>query len=92
MTTGGSPLSWKALAQQTDADPPEIITLFHVTIAVRIPHDVDPETIKQLSAQEHEGAKELQLEGTWPHLWRVAGKYANVVSWTWRTRANSTRF
>jgi muconolactone D-isomerase len=52
--------------------------LFHVSIAVQIPHDADPDKIKQLSAQEHERAKELQLQGKWLHLWRVAGKYANV--------------
>ncbi len=52
--------------------------LFHVSIAVRIPHDIDPDKMKQMSAQEHEQAKELQLEGKWLHLWRVAGKYANV--------------
>jgi muconolactone D-isomerase len=52
--------------------------LFHVSINVRIPHDADPDKIKQLGAQEHERAKELQLQGKWLHLWRVAGKYANV--------------
>jgi muconolactone D-isomerase len=52
--------------------------LFHVYIAVRIPHDADPGKIKQLGAQEHERAKELQLQGKWVHLWRVAGKYENV--------------
>jgi muconolactone D-isomerase len=52
--------------------------LFHVSITVRIPHNADPEKIKQLGAQEHERAKELQLQGKWVHLWRVAGRYANV--------------
>ena len=52
--------------------------LFHVSITVRIPHDADPDKMKQLSAQEHERAKELQLEGKWLYLWRVAGTYANV--------------
>ena len=52
--------------------------LFHVSITVRIPHNVDPDRIKQLSAQEHERAKELQLQGKWLHLWRVASKYENV--------------
>jgi muconolactone D-isomerase len=52
--------------------------LFHVTIAVRIPYDSDPEKIRQLQAQEHERAKELQLQGKWRHLWRVAGKFANI--------------
>ena len=52
--------------------------LFHVKITVRIPHNADPERIKLLGAQEHERAKELQQQGKWLHLWRVAGKYANV--------------
>jgi muconolactone D-isomerase len=52
--------------------------LFHVTIAVRMPHDVDPEKVKQLGALEHERAAELQRQGKWLHLWRVAGKWANV--------------
>jgi muconolactone D-isomerase len=52
--------------------------LFHVAITVRIPHDADAQEIKVLGAQEHERAKELQLQGKWPHLWRVAGKYANI--------------
>ncbi len=52
--------------------------LFHVAITVRIPHDVDPEKIKQLGVQEHERAAELQRQGKWLHLWRVVGKFANV--------------
>ena len=52
--------------------------LFHVRINVRIPHDVDPEKLKELSAKEHERAKELQLQRKWVHLWRLAGKYANI--------------
>ena len=52
--------------------------LFHVFINVRIPHDSDPEQIKKLGAQEHERAKALQEQGKWLHLWRVAGKFANV--------------
>jgi muconolactone D-isomerase len=52
--------------------------LFHVDITVRIPHDADPGKIQKLSAQGHERAKELQLQGKWVHLWRIAGTYANV--------------
>jgi muconolactone D-isomerase len=52
--------------------------LFHVAIAVRIPHDVDPDMVKQLGAREHQRAAELQQQGKWLHLWRVAGKWANV--------------
>ncbi|WP_353062079.1 muconolactone Delta-isomerase family protein [Tunturibacter psychrotolerans] len=52
--------------------------LFHVQIDVRVPHDVDTEKLKELSAKEHERAKDLQLQGKWVHLWRVAGKYASI--------------
>jgi muconolactone D-isomerase len=52
--------------------------LFYVHINVRIPHDADPEKVKKLGAQEHERAKALQEQGKWLHLWRVAGKFANV--------------
>ena len=52
--------------------------LFHVYIDVRIPHDAAPEQVQKLGAQEHERAKTLQEQGKWLHLWRVAGKFANV--------------
>jgi muconolactone D-isomerase len=52
--------------------------LFHVTIDVRMPHEVAPEKLKQLEEREHERAAELQRQGKWAHLWRVAGKWANV--------------
>ena len=52
--------------------------LFHVHIDVRIPRDLDPEVPKKLQDHEHERAKELQLQGKWTHLWRVAGRFANV--------------
>jgi muconolactone D-isomerase len=52
--------------------------LFHVTITVRMPHDVDPNKVKELGEREHERAAELQRRGKWLHLWRVAGKWANV--------------
>lgn len=52
--------------------------LFHVTMDVRIPHDADPEAVGELKRREKERAQELQREGRWRHLWRVAGRYANV--------------
>ncbi|HEX4411393.1 MAG TPA: muconolactone Delta-isomerase family protein [Xanthobacteraceae bacterium] len=52
--------------------------LFHVLITVDMPHNVDAEKIKQLGEREHERAAELQHEGKWLHLWRVAGKWSNV--------------
>jgi muconolactone D-isomerase len=52
--------------------------LFHVHIDLRVPHDLDPEALKKLREHEHERAEELQLQGKWIHLWRVAGKFSNI--------------
>ena len=52
--------------------------LFHVMMTVKMPHDVDPEKVKQLGVREHARAAEQQRQGKWPHLWRVAGKWSNV--------------
>ena len=32
----------------------------------------------ELKARERAYSQELQRDGRWPHLWRVAGRYANV--------------
>jgi muconolactone D-isomerase len=34
--------------------------------------------VEQLKKTERERAQELQKTGEWRHLWRVAGRYANV--------------
>ena len=52
--------------------------LFHVRIDVRTPPNLDPQQLKELGEKEHERAKELQMNGKWVHLWRIAGKYANI--------------
>jgi muconolactone D-isomerase len=52
--------------------------LFHVRIDVRIPYNLDREKLKELNTQEHERAKALQLQGKWTHLWRIAGRFANI--------------
>jgi muconolactone D-isomerase len=52
--------------------------LFHVEIVVEIPHDVNSEKIKPLSAAEVERAKALQREGKWLHIWRIVGQWANI--------------
>ncbi|WDY59955.1 muconolactone Delta-isomerase [Pseudomonas sp. PSKL.D1] len=51
--------------------------LFHVKMTVKLPHDMDPAKAAQLKADEKELAQRLQREGTWRHLWRIAGHYAN---------------
>lgn len=52
--------------------------LYHVQMEVRPPHDLDPERFEQLKAEEKARSQELQRQGKWPHLWRVAGRYANI--------------
>lgn len=52
--------------------------LFHVTMTVRLPHDMPPAEADALKAREKAIAQELQRAGTWRHLWRIAGRYANV--------------
>lgn len=52
--------------------------LFMAQVEVRIPHDLDPQRTEELRARELEYALRLQREGRWVHLWRVAGRFANV--------------
>ncbi|KPY97370.1 muconolactone Delta-isomerase [Pseudomonas syringae] len=52
--------------------------LFHVRMTVKLPADMSAERAAQLKADEKELAQRLQREGTWRHLWRLAGLYANV--------------
>jgi len=52
--------------------------LFHVEMTVNLPPDMDSERVAQLKATEKEMSQKLQHDGTWRHLWRIAGRYANV--------------
>ncbi|ASY66853.1 Muconolactone isomerase (plasmid) [Sinorhizobium sojae CCBAU 05684] len=52
--------------------------LFHVEMTVSLPHDLSSDVVAELKATERERAQELQRSGKWRHLWRVAGRYANV--------------
>ena len=52
--------------------------LFHVQMDVRLPHDMPTEKADALKKTERERAQELQTSGKWRHLWRIAGRYANV--------------
>jgi muconolactone D-isomerase len=52
--------------------------LFQVQMDVRLPHDLPAERADALKKTELERAQELQRSGKWRHLWRVAGRYANV--------------
>jgi muconolactone D-isomerase len=52
--------------------------LFQVQITVLVPHGSDKKEIQALSATEIEYARELQRAGKWLHIWRIAGKWANI--------------
>ena len=52
--------------------------LFQVQMDVRLPHDLPAAQADALKKTERERAQALMREGTWRHLWRVAGRYANV--------------
>jgi muconolactone D-isomerase len=52
--------------------------LFLVRMTVRLPHDMPAAQADDLKAREKALAQQLQRDGTWRHLWRVAGRYANV--------------
>jgi muconolactone D-isomerase len=45
---------------------------------VRPPHGIDPAEFDRLKAEEKARAGDLQRDGTWVHLWRIAGQYSNI--------------
>lgn len=52
--------------------------LYHVRMDVHPPHGLDPAQFDRLKAEEKARAQDLQRQGKWVHLWRVAGEYANI--------------
>jgi len=52
--------------------------LFHVEMTVKLPSDMPKGEADALKSREKALAQQLQRDGKWLHLWRVAGRYANV--------------
>ncbi|SHO66948.1 muconolactone D-isomerase [Pseudoxanthobacter soli DSM 19599] len=52
--------------------------LFKVEMDITIPPGFDPDGLDRLKAAEKARFQELQRAGTWRHIWRVVGRYANV--------------
>ena len=52
--------------------------LFLCQMEVRLPPDMPAAQADELKARERDYSQALQRDGRWPHLWRVAGRYANV--------------
>lgn len=51
--------------------------LYLAHMIVKIPHDLPAEVVADIKAREKAYSQELQRDGRWKHLWRVAGEYAN---------------
>ncbi len=45
---------------------------------VRLPAGMDPDERADVLSREKAYSQELQRAGKWPHLWRIAGEYANL--------------
>lgn len=52
--------------------------LFMVEMDVAIPPGFDADEAARLKQAEKLRFQELQRAGTWRHIWRVVGRYANV--------------
>ena len=52
--------------------------LYHVRMDVHPPQGIDPAEFERLKAEEKSRAQDLQREGKWRHLWRIAGQYSNI--------------
>jgi len=52
--------------------------LYHVTMDVHPPTHLTSAAFDDLKAEERAMSHRLQQSGEWRHLWRVAGRYANV--------------
>ncbi|MBI1205989.1 MAG: muconolactone Delta-isomerase [Azospirillum sp.] len=52
--------------------------LFKVEMKVNIPPEMPAEKVDIIKSKEKAYSQELQRQGKWRHLWRVAGSYANV--------------
>jgi len=52
--------------------------LYCVRMDVNVPFGFDKQELEELKAKEKARAEGLQRTGKWRHLWRVAGRYANI--------------
>ncbi len=52
--------------------------LFKVDMTVKIPLGYPAAELEEIKQREKAYSQQLQRAGTWRHIWRVAGLYANV--------------
>ena len=51
--------------------------LYHVRMDVLIPLNMEESKVAELKATEKILSQELQEQGKWRHIWRLAGEYSN---------------
>jgi len=51
--------------------------LFLVRMDVHQPADMPLEDFNAIKAKEKLYSQDLQRQGAWPHIWRIAGEYSN---------------
>lgn len=52
--------------------------LFAVKMDVDLPVEMDPEVKADTLAREKDYSQQLQRDGEWVHIWRLAGRYSNL--------------
>lgn len=52
--------------------------LFHVRMDVNIPHGLPEAEVADTLAREKAYSQDLQRQGKWRHIWRIAGQYSNI--------------
>lgn len=52
--------------------------LFHVRMDVNIPHNLPTDEVADILAREKAYSQDLQQQGKWRHIWRIAGQYSNI--------------
>jgi muconolactone D-isomerase len=64
--------------------------LYLVRMDVNIPHDLPAEQAQEIKAREKAYSQDLQRDGRWKHIWRVAGEYANSMACCRHCRCSRT--
>lgn len=52
--------------------------LYHVRMDVQPPQGGDSAEFERLKTEEKAFSQDLQRQGKWVHLWRIAGQYSNI--------------
>lgn len=51
---------------------------YYVETDVQMPHGLDPAALDRIKPDGKAMSQDLQRQARWRHLWRIAGRYANV--------------